>query len=38
MPRGYLPALFGTHRYAFLTQPAMLPAVLLDCMQRLVRA
>ena len=34
----YLPALFGARHYARLTQPALLPLVLLDWMKRLVRA
>ncbi len=33
----YLPAVFGAPRYALLPQPALLPAVLLDWMRRLVR-
>ena len=34
----YLPAVFGAGQYALLTEPAMLPTVLLDWMQRLVLA
>lgn len=34
----YLPAVFGAHHHALLSTPASLPTVLLDWMQRLVRA
>lgn len=34
----YLPAVFGVHHHALLSTPASLPTVLLDWMQRLVRA
>ena len=34
----YLPAVFGAHHYARLTQPALLPLVLLAWMKRLLRA
>lgn len=34
----YLPAVFGAHNHALLSTPASLPTVLLDWMQRLVRA
>ena len=34
----YLPGVFGAHHYALLSTPASLPTVLLDWMQRLVRA
>ena len=34
----YLPALFGARHYARLTQPALLPLVLLDWLKRLVKA
>ncbi len=33
---GYLPGVFGVNQYALLAKPSMLPAVLLDWMQRLV--
>lgn len=32
----YLPAIFGAHHYALLPKPALLPAVLLDWMKRLL--
>jgi len=35
---GYLPGVFGASQYALLAKPSMLPAVLLDWMQRLVMA
>ena len=35
---GYLPGVFGANQYALLAKPSMLPAVLLDWMQRLVMA
>ncbi|MDP3832768.1 MAG: VWA domain-containing protein [Hydrogenophaga sp.] len=34
----HLPAVFGAHHHALLSTPASLPTVLLDWMQRLVRA
>lgn len=34
----YLPTVFGAHHYARLSTPSALPTVLLDWMQRLVRA
>ncbi len=34
----YLPGVFGVKQYAMLAKPSMLPAVLLDWMQRLVMA
>lgn len=34
----YLPAVFGAHHHALLSTPASLPTVLLDWMQRLVKA
>lgn len=33
---GYLPAVFGTHHYALLPRPELLPEVLLDWLRRLV--
>lgn len=33
---GYLPAVFGAHRYALLPRPELLPEVLLDWLRRLV--
>lgn len=35
---GYLPGVFGANQYALLAKPSMLPAALLDWMQRLVMA
>lgn len=35
---GYLPAVFGAHRYGLLPRPELLPTVLLDWMRRLVQA
>lgn len=32
----YLPAIFGTHQYALLPKPALLPSVLLEWMKRLL--
>ncbi|HEX5737417.1 MAG TPA: VWA domain-containing protein, partial [Hydrogenophaga sp.] len=37
-PSGYLPTVFGAHHYALLSTPGALPTVLLDWMQRLVKA
>lgn len=34
----YLPAIFGAHHYALLPKPALLPAVLLEWMKRLLSA
>lgn len=34
----YLPSVYGTHQYALLSTLTSLPTVLLDWMQRLVRA
>ena len=33
---GYLPRIFGAHRYALLPKPELLPGVLLDFMKRLL--
>lgn len=35
---GYLPAVFGAHRYALLQEPSRLPLVLLDWLRRLLAA
>lgn len=35
---GYLPGVFGAHKYALLAKPSMLPTALLDWMHRLVMA